>query len=92
MPRISDTCWRFDSSSQVFCDEGYPFHAVRYLQHPKVPKCKTICLTLYSSSVPIRSGRGFEKFGLCALVSLQEEGREAWNTSCIFQVAGKQRW
>ena len=25
MSSISDMCWRFDSGSQVFSDEGYPF-------------------------------------------------------------------
>ena len=31
---------------------------------------ETICSTSYSSSVPIRLGGGFEKFRLCASVSL----------------------
>ena len=63
-------CQRFDLGSQVFSDNGYPFHVVRYLQHPEVPWCETIRLTSYSSSVPIRSGGSFEKFGPCASVSL----------------------
>ena len=62
-------CQRFDSGSQMFSDDRYPFHVVRYLCHPKMPY-ETICSTLYSFSVPIRSGGGFEKFGPCASVSL----------------------
>ena len=54
----------------MFSDEEYPFHAVRYLQHPVVPWRETTCSTSYSSLVPIRSGGGFEKLGPCALVSL----------------------
>ena len=54
----------------MFSDDGYPFHVVRYLQHPEVPRCEIICSTLYSSLVPIRSGGGFRKFGPCTLVSL----------------------
>ena len=54
----------------MFSDNRYPFHAVRYLQYSAVPQCETIHSTLYSSSVPIRSGEGFEKLGPCALVSL----------------------
>ena len=92
MPSISDACQRFDSGSQVFSDGGYPFHAVRYLWRPKVPWYETIHSTSYSSSAPIKSGGGLEKFGPCALVSLKEERREAWKMSCIFQVAGKRRW
>ena len=70
MPSIFTACQRFDLGSQVFSDDGYPFHAVRYLRHPEVARCETICSSLYSSSVPIRSGGGFGKLGPCALVSL----------------------
>ena len=70
MPRISGACWRFDLGFQVFSEDRYPFHVVRYLQCPEVPQCETIHSTLYSSLVPIRSGGGFEKFEPCALVSL----------------------
>ena len=65
MPGISDACQRFDLGFQVFSDNGYPFHVVRYLQCPKVPQCEMICSISYSSLVPIRSGGGFEKFGPC---------------------------
>ena len=63
-------CWRFDLGSQVFSDDGYPFHAVRYFHCPEGPWCEIICSTLYSSSAPIRSGGGFEKLGPCISVSL----------------------
>ena len=63
-------CLRFDSGSQVFSDNGYPFHAVRYFHHPEDPWCEIIHLTSYSSSVPIKSGGGFEKLGPCVSVFL----------------------
>ena len=40
MPSISDACQRFDSGSQVFSNDGYPFHVVRYLWCPKYPDVK----------------------------------------------------
>ena len=69
MLSILGACWRFDSGSQIFSDDGYPFHMVRYLRRPEVPQCEIICSTLYSSLAPIRSGGGFEKLGPCASVS-----------------------
>ena len=63
-------CQRFDSGSQVFSNNGYPFHAVRYLRCPEVPWCEIICSTSYSSSVSIKLGGGFKKLGPCVSVSL----------------------
>ena len=84
-------CRRLDSGSQVFSNDGYPFHAVRYFRLPEGPQCEMICSTSYSSSVSIRSGGGFEKLGPCVSVSLWDERREAWKTLCIFHVEGRQR-
>ena len=67
---ISDACRRLDLGSQVFSDDGYPFHAVRYLQRSEVPRCETIQSTSYSSLVSIKSDGGLEKFEPCASVSL----------------------
>ena len=75
----------------MFSNDGYPFHTVRYFCRPKGPQCETIHLTLHSSLVPIKLGGGFEKLGPCISVSLKEERREAWKTSCTFQVEGRQR-
>ena len=62
-------CLRFDSGSQVFSNDGYPFHMVRYFCRPEDPWCEIICSTSYSSLVPIKSGGGFEKLGPCGSVS-----------------------
>ena len=47
-----------------------------------------ILLILYSSSVPISSGGGCGKLGLCSKVFLYDNRREAWNTSWIFYCFG----
>ena len=54
----------------VFSAAEYPFQDIRYCLHPYVPWCERILSILYSSSPPVRSGRGLEKFSPCSGVFL----------------------
>ena len=61
-------CQRFDSGSQVFSAEEYPFHVVRYNRRALGPLWERIASTSYSSSLSMMSGGGFRKEGPCASV------------------------
>ena len=54
---------RLLSGSQVFSDEGYPFHAVRYNLRVVGPLWERIASTLYSSLLSMTSGGGDENNG-----------------------------
>ena len=49
--------------SQVFSNEGYPFHVVRYNLRPLGPLSERMGSTLYSSSLLMTSGGGEEQVG-----------------------------
>ena len=55
--------WRLLSGSQVFSDDGYPFHAVRYNLRVVGPLWERIASTSYSSSLSMTSGGGDENDG-----------------------------
>lgn len=61
-------CFRLDLDSQVFSNNGYPFHMVKYQCFPGGPQWDTMYSTLYSSSHSIRSGGGKEQLGPCIAV------------------------
>ena len=54
---------RLLSGSQVFSDEGYPFHAVRYNLQALGPLWERMASTSYSSSLSMTSGGGDENEG-----------------------------
>ena len=54
---------RLLSGSQVFSDEGYPFHAVRYNLQVIGPLWERIASTSYSSSLSIMLGGRDENEG-----------------------------
>ena len=55
-----------DSGFQVFSAEEYPFHEIRYSHQDFRPLCERMASTLYSSSLSMISGAGFENAGPCA--------------------------
>ena len=56
--------------SHVFSAAEYPFQDTRYCLCPHILQCERILSISYSSSPPITSGGGLEKFSLCSRVSL----------------------
>ena len=70
-------CFRLDLGSQVFSDDGYSFHVVRYFRRPGGPLWEM----MVSTSYPIRSRGGGTKFGPCVAVSLNGDRSEAWKIS-----------
>src|SRR6266702_4578177 len=51
--------------THLLSKSGYPFHLIRYCNLHLLPNCQEsrIFLTLYSSSLSIKSGGGLEQFG-----------------------------
>ena len=54
----------------IFSAAEYPFQDTRYCFCSRIPRCERILSISYSSSSPIRSGGGLEKFGPYSRVSL----------------------
>ena len=61
-------CQRFDSGSQVFSAEEYPFHVVRYNRRALGPLWERMASTSYSFLLLMTSSGRFRKEGPCASV------------------------
>src|SRR5882724_9122314 len=83
------TFFRWPCSSQVLSEMGYPFHLTKYCNFPRWTQLFSIFSTSYSSAPSTRSGGGSVKLGPCASVSLYGMRSPRWNTSWIFQRAGR---
>src|SRR5882724_8503303 len=84
--------FRCPCGSQVLSATGYPFHLTKYCNFPWQTRLFSIFSTSYSSDPSTRSGGGSVKLGPCASVSLYGMRSLRWNTSWIFQQAGRVNW
>ena len=47
------------SGSQVFCEDGYPFHLMRYSGFPARMRFRTMCSAANIAESPLSSGTGW---------------------------------
>jgi hypothetical protein len=68
--------WMFSTGSHVLSTLGYPHHLTKYWSFLWPPKYwwLQICSTLYSVSLSIRSGGGWVKLDLCAVICYRAIG------------------